>query len=83
MGKANRKWISIRPDGFGAAPGQMLLVHHGAIQQPKRIQDIEGEIRDNPLRGKILGEALGLIAAVEEFNIIYFIIYFLYFILYF
>jgi len=66
MGKAHSKRLSIRPDGPRPAPGQIILIHHGAIQKPQWVQHIEGEIGDNPLRGEVLRQPFGLVAAAEE-----------------
>jgi hypothetical protein len=66
MGKAHSKRLSIRPDGPRPAPGQIILIHHGAIQKPQWVQHIEGEIGDDPWhRGKILPQVLALAATLD------------------
>jgi hypothetical protein len=71
VGETYSKRLSLRPDGLIATPVQTIRIHHGTIQQPERIQDIEGKIRDDPLRGEIFGKALSLVAAPEEGLVVY------------
>lgn len=65
-GETDCERLSIRPDGPDPVPGQIILIYHGAIQQPQRIQNVEGKIWDNPLRRKIPGKPLGLITSLKE-----------------